>query len=250
MFEAGFVSVSFRGHSVEEIAKEAVKAGLKYIEWGSDVHAPCNDIAALERIVALQKQFGLICCSYGTYFRLGVTALEELPDYIRAAKILGTNILRLWAGGKSPWLWTDSEKADFFELCRKAANIARDADVLLCLECHRNTFTETKEAAMELMQAVNSPHFAMYWQPNPSYTVEENLAYARHLKDYTTHLHAFHQNDTEKFPLAQGAEHWHAYLKEFSGDHKVLLEFMPDNRIETLQREAVSLWQIIADASR
>ena len=32
MFETGLVSVSFRGHTPEQIVKEAAKAGLKYIE--------------------------------------------------------------------------------------------------------------------------------------------------------------------------------------------------------------------------
>ena len=106
MIHTGLVSISFRGLSPEEIAQEMVKCGLKYVEWGSDIHAPCTDTGRLEQIAALQKQYGITCCSYGTYFRLGFTPNEELPDYIRAAKLLGTKTLRLWAGKKSPNLFT------------------------------------------------------------------------------------------------------------------------------------------------
>lgn len=246
MFETGLVSVSFRSCSAEQIIKEAAKAGLKYVEWGSDVHAPCKDMAALERIVALQNQHGISCCSYGTYFRLGTTPLDELPGYIRAAKILGTTTLRLWAGNKSPDKYSPEEKAALFDQCRQAAGIAEASGVTLCLECHRNTFTETKEDAMVLMRAVDSPNFAMYWQPNPSETVEENIAYARYLNDYIYHIHAFHIKGATKYPLAEGVEEWQTYLKEFSGDHKVLLEFMPDNRIESLAQEAATLQKIIS----
>ena len=246
MFETGLVSISFRGYPVEQIVKEAAKAGLTYIEWGSDVHAPCKDTKALEHIVALQNKYGITCCSYGTYFRLGITALEELPDYIRAAKILGTTTLRLWAGDKSPDKYSPEEKAALFDQCRQAARIAEDSGVMLCMECHRNTFVETKEGAMVLMRAVDSANFGMYWQPNPYDTPEENLLYAQYLEKYVSHIHAFCRTGDDAHPLAEGIGQWQTYLKVFSRDHKVLLESMPDNRIESLQQEAATLRKIIS----
>jgi sugar phosphate isomerase/epimerase len=246
MFETGLVSVSFRGESPERILQEMVDSGLKYIEWGSDVHAPCEDAERLQEIVKLQKQYGITCCSYGTYFRLCVTPIEELPKYIHAAKTLGTNILRLWVGDKSPWLWTQEEKTLLFAQSRQAAKMAEQAGVILCMECHRNTFTETKEASLELMNAVNSPAFIMYWQPHSTNTQDENIAYIRSLRDYTTHIHSYYWKDGGKYTLAGGIEEWRTYLREFSGDHKVLLEFMPDGRIESLRHEAQILKEIIA----
>jgi sugar phosphate isomerase/epimerase len=246
MFETGLVSVSFRGESPERILQEMVDSGLKYIEWGSDVHAPCEDAERLQEIVKLQKQYGITCCSYGTYFRLCVTPIEELPKYIHAAKTLGTNILRLWVGDKSPWLWTQEEKTLLFAQSRQAAKMAEQAGVILCMECHRNTFTETKEASLELMNAVNSPAFIMYWQPHSTNTQDENIAYIRSLRDYTIHIHSYYWNGKDKYTLAGGIEEWRTYLREFSGDHKVLLEFMPDGRIESLRHEAEILKEIIA----
>ena len=246
MFETGLVSVSFRGESPERILQEMVSANLKYIEWGSDVHASCEDVERLQEIVKLQEQYGITCCSYGTYFRLCVMPIEELPKYINAAKILGTTILRLWAGDKSPWLWTEEEKAFLFDQSRKAAQMAEQAGVTICLECHRNTFTETKEASMELMKAVNSPAFCMYWQPHATNTQQQNVEYIRHLHDYVMNIHAFYWQGSAKYTLADGIEEWRAYLREFSGDHKVLLEFMPDGRIESLQYEASVLREIIS----
>lgn len=245
MFEPGLVSVSFRGETPERILQEMVKADLKYIEWGSDVHAPCDDIARLQEIVTLQKQYGITCCSYGTYFRLCVTPIEELPKYIQAAKILGTDILRLWVGEKSSWLWTEEEKQMIFNQSRQAAKIAEEAGVTLCMECHRNTYTETKEAARELMEEVNSPAFIMYWQPHSARTQEENIEYTRMLREYTTHIHTFYWKGSEKYSLAAGIEEWRTYLREFSGNHKALLEFMPDGKIESLCYETEILREII-----
>ena len=100
-YNPGLVSVSFRDRAPEEILKEMTCAGLTHIEWGSDVHAPCADTARLREIADLQAAYGITCSSYGTYFRLGKTPLSELCAYIAAAKILGTDTLRLWCGTKS-----------------------------------------------------------------------------------------------------------------------------------------------------
>lgn len=245
MYQTGVVSVSFRNLSPEEVIRAAMAAGLYHIEWGSDVHAPYADVERLQHIVQLQKSYGVNCCSYGTYFRLGETPLEELPGYIRAAKMLGTNILRLWIKWKRPWDYTEEEKQDLFTQCREAAKIAEEAGVILCMECHRNTYTETKDSTLELMKAVDSPAFRMYWQPGQERTVEENVQYARELKDYTYHIHVFQCTVDARFPLAEGIDEWKTYLKEFSEDRCLLLEFMPDGKVESLPAEADSLRTII-----
>ena len=245
MHKTGFVSVSFRSLSPEEVLRAAVDVGAYYIEWGSDVHAPYADTERLQQIALLQKQYGVSCCSYGTYFRLGETPLAELPGYIAAAKILGTDILRLWIKWRSPEEYTPEEKEELFDQCRAAAKIAEDAGVILCMECHRRTYTETKESALELMAAVNSPSFRMYWQPGSARTIEENVAYARALKDYTYHIHVYQNKGKEKFPLADGLEEWKTYMREFPEDRYLLLEFMPDGKVETLPREMDTLREII-----
>lgn len=247
MIRTGLVSISFRGLSPEEIVQEMVKCGLKYVEWGSDAHAPYADTARLEQIVALQKQHGITCCSYGTYFYLGLTPNEELPAYIRAAKLLGTKTLRLWAGKKNPDLYTPEERDAFFDACRQAAKIAEDAGVMLCMECHQNSYTQTKDGALELMQAVNSPAFRMYWQADQNLTIEGNLEYIQELKPYIENLHVYQLKNRTRYPLSTGEEEWKTYLRQFTGDRAALLEGMPDRRIESLPAEAESLRRIVAD---
>ncbi|MBQ6823858.1 MAG: TIM barrel protein [Clostridia bacterium] len=237
----GLVSVSFREHTPEEILKAMKETPLTCIEWGSDVHCPPQKA---EEIAALQKQYGIECCSYGTYFRLGVTPMEELPQYIRAAKALGTDILRLWCGNKNSEDYSHAEKETLFALCRQAAETAEREGVLLCMECHIKTFTNRKEAALELMAAVDSPHFQMYWQPNQFHTEEENMEYAQAIAPYTKRIHIFNWKEKEKFPLAEGTETWQNYLTAFESQ-PLLLEFMPDGTIESLPAEAESLRKLI-----
>lgn len=246
-YRLGVVSVSFRRHSVEEILEAAKDAGLTCIEWGSDVHAPCNDVEALRKIAALQTKYGIECSSYGTYFRLGETPIEELEHYIAAAKRLGTSVLRLWCGTKRGAEMTEQEKNTLLSLCRQAAEIAREHRVLLCMECHKNTFTESPADAVWLMDTVNSPSFRMYWQPFQWQSVEQNMENAKQIAPYAEHIHVFHWKDSEKLPLADATEVWQAYLQAICKPKILLLEFMPDGKLATLKREADALRSIIGE---
>lgn len=237
-YKLGLVSVSFRSHSPEQILAAMNDTGLCYIEWGSDVHVPPEKA---EEIATLQSEYSIKCCSYGTYFRLGVTPIVELEAYIKAAQALGTNILRLWCGNKNSEEYTEEEKQALFSACRAAADIAEQNGVVLCMECHNKTYTNCKESAYELMQAINSPHFKMYWQPNQYKSEDENLAYASLLAPFTRHIHVFNWKEKNKLPLAQAVDIWKRYLQKFSGDRMLLLEFMPDGKLSSLSTEAAAL---------
>lgn len=243
-YNLGLVSISFREHTPEEILKAMKLAGLTCIEWGSDVHAPKDDRENLKALVKLQEAYGITCSSYGSYFKLGRDLLEELPGYIEAAKVLGTNIIRLWCGGKNSEDYTETEREELFEACRQAAAIAEKEGAIFCMECHNNTYTNRKEGALELMQAVQSPNFRIYWQPNQFRTQEENIAYAELLSEYIEHLHVFHWEGHDRFPLKEGVEKWLPYLEKLSGDRALLLEHMPDDKLESLAEETKALYEI------
>ena len=140
---------------------------------------------------------------------------------------------------------TEEEKTALFAQCKAVADIAQQQGVVLCMECHNGTYTNAKEAALELMYVVNSDHFRMYWQPNQHRTDEENLAYAKALSKFTENLHVFNWRGSEKFPLCGATKLWKEYLSCFDGDRALLLEFMPDGKIETLTREADALREIV-----
>ena len=243
----GLVSISFRAHSPREILSAMRAAGLCYIEWGSDLHAPCHDVQPLDELVALMREFDVKCSSYGTYFRLGQTPLSELPAYILAAKRLGTDVLRLWCGTKSGADMTPEEVSSLLADCRAATELAAQHSVTLCTECHRGTFTERAEDALWLMKEINSPHFRTYWQPFQWCTEEQNLDYLRALSPYVAHLHVFQWKGSARYPLADGIAEWQSYLALLDQPHTLLLEFMPDDRPESLGTEASALRAIIGE---
>lgn len=245
MYKIGLVSVSFRQASVEGIVKLAARAGLECIEWGSDVHAPVGDVEGLQRIAALQKAYNIRCASYGTYFRLGQTPLCELDGYIRAAKILGTTLLRLWCGERGSADYSPTQRAKLVSICRAAAEIAEKQQVTLCVECHHGTLTDTLESALALMTQVNSPCFKMYWQPNQFQSIAQNVRYAEAIAPFTAHLHVFNWQGENRYPLKAGLDAWKRYLSCFDGERTLLLEFMPDDRPESLPNEAAALKELI-----
>ena len=244
-YQLGLVSISFRKYAPEEIIRAAKTAGLSCIEWGSDVHAPARDIPRLQEIVALQQKYGMACSSYGTYLNVENASAESLQAHVDAAKTLGTRILRLWCGSKRGDQMTDAERDAFFARCREVAEVAEKKDVIFCMECHHGTFTQRPEDAVALMQAVNSPHFRMYWQPFQWLDTAGSLAVARTVAPYTEHIHVFNWHGDGKFPLAEAVEDWKTYLTAFVTPRTLLLEFMPDDRIESLPAEADALRSII-----
>ena len=243
-YNCGLVSISFRKYTPEEIVIAVKNAGLECIEWGSDIHAPRNDMNRLLEIRKLQEEYGVYCSSYGTYFRFGRDDIKDLYEYIKAAKVLGTNILRLFCGKKSADKYSEDEKNDLIKQCKKAAEIAEENDVVFCLESHHDTYTETIEGTLELMQKVDSPAFRMYWQPNQVVSDECNINYATLVSPYSMHIHAFNWKGEERYPLSLGKEMWKKYLDCFEKNKTVLLEFMPDDKLETLAEETRALIEI------
>ncbi|MBQ9975544.1 MAG: TIM barrel protein [Clostridia bacterium] len=230
-FNTGLCSISFRDRSVSDIVEAVNRASLDAVEWGSDVHAP----------VGRGRIDGVKCSSYGTYFKLGVTPTYELEAYINTARALGTDTLRLWCGGCGSAECSD--RTALFNTCREAAEFAEREGVTLCMECHQGTYTDTVESTLELMREVDSDNFRMYWQPNQYRTVEENIASARTIAPFVKNIHVFNWEGNNKYPLAEAVDTWRRYL-EFFESGTLLLEFMPDGRLEGLEREAEALFKI------
>lgn len=245
MFSLGLVSISFRPLDPKTLVHLCREAALTQLEWGSEVHAKPNDVEGLKCILDLQAQNGISCSSYGTYFKLGVHSLDELPAYIETAKKLGTDILRIWGGDKDFGAMSEDERTHLLTEGKMAAAIAEKHGVTLCLECHNGTVTDCPDGAKFIIEGVDSRAFQMYWQPNQYKSLEENLAYAEWAAPYTKVIHVFNWRGNERFPLRDAIDIWRRYLSCFDGTQALLLEFMPKNTPEELKEEASALFQIL-----
>ncbi len=245
MIKSGLVSVSFRKNTPREILYAMAASGLEYIEWGSDIHAPCDAPEKLSEIISLQAEYGIKTSSYGTYFRIGKDTPKDISKYISAAKLLGTKVLRLWCGDKDSALYSAEERKTIICDCKELARIAESSGVILCLEFHPNTLTDTWESSLDIMQSVASSYFKMYWQPNQFKTEEYNLEGIKKLAPYIVNLHVFNWTEKEHLPLSEATERWKNYISFLDGTQIALLEFMPDNKIESLKTEADALREIL-----
>lgn len=253
MFESGLVSVTYRQLSHRAVIDLAADAGLGCIEWGSDVHAPCHDAERLADIAAYSCEHGITCCSYGTYFRLGVHPLAELDAYIAAARVLDTDVLRIWAGNKGYAKMNGDERRALLDEARRAAAMAEREHVTLCFEWHSDTMTDCLVGALALMEQVNSPALRLYWQPSQYRPLEQNLAEARRVAPYVRNLHVFQwelrPGELIRHALSEGREVWPQYLACFDGSQHALLEFVPNDDPALLAREAATLKAFLEGAN-
>ena len=251
MFNSGVVSVSFRPNSIDEIIKAANGANLSLVEWGSDVHAPAGDVTLAEKIKADSEKSGIKTPTYGSYFRVGVTPNAEFPKYLESAKALGASVIRIWAY-KSVKATEGEEWEKVVAAAKEICKMAEPYGIKVCLECHNGSITEDYKTALAFLKAVDHELFGMYWQPNQLKSLEYNIDAAKALAPYVEALHVFHFINNEKAPLSEGLSDWRKYLsiiKEALGEKCIpaYLEFMPDDKIETLSREGATLNALLAE---
>ena len=244
MHQSGLCSIAFRHLSVEEIIATAKDAGLSCIEWGSDVHAPKDDLENIDRVRKLTEAAGLRCCSYGTYFRIDRDSVEDIHSYIAAAKCLGVDVVRIWCPG-NPATISEEEKQRRYGICRELAKIAEAEGVTLCAECHSANLTDNSQSSLEFMQAVNSPAFRMYWQPHESFSAEDNLAFAEAVAPYVVNVHVFYWKEHTRLPLKDAWDAWKSYIGALGSDRIFLLEHIPDDDKTLLFREADTLRSLL-----
>ena len=94
------------------------------------------------------------------------------------------------------------------------------------------------------MENVNSEGLRMYYQPCQYNGREFSVDLARKISMYTKVAHVFNWEGNEKYPLEDAVSDWKDYLAELPDDIYLLLEFMPDGKIESLEREATALYKI------
>ncbi len=245
-FYTGLVSISFRRYSVDEIIAACREVGLSHIEWGSDVHVPAGNAAIADEVARKTREAGLACTTYGSYFRLGQHTPAEFAPYIDSAKRLGARVIRVWGGTKGSADMTAEERAALISDARAIADMAQEAGLIVAPECHGGTVTDHIDSAMDFYSAVDHPALRAYWQPNQGMSEEYNLDAARRYAPLTETVHVFHWSASARYPLCEGTDIWKQYIEIFRSeaetrDIDLLLEFMHDDRLETLAETAKTL---------
>lgn len=244
MFIPGLTSVSFRKESVKTIVESSKNSGLLAIEWGGDIHVTNEDEAKTARENTLKNC--LKVSSYGTYYSLGQN--QNFDSLLKVANNLSAPIMRVWAGNKSPKDISGKEYENMIKDARTICEKASKENIKVGLECHNNSITENRKSALKFMNDVNHENLYFYWQPNQFLSMDENLACANDLCERTIVVHVFNWEGNNRYPLKDGFNKWIEYLKIFKGskrDMPLLLEFMHDDKLESLYETSQTLLELI-----
>ncbi len=250
MFTLGLVSISFRKQSVEEILDACRASGLSSVEWGGDVHVPVGDIANAFRVKELTEKAGLTVSAYGSYYKIGEedNSEEKMHALMKTAQALGAPFVRIWGGKQSSDRFRKADRAAFVRETQTLADIAREYGLRICFECHRDTVTDEYHNTVALLAEIDRENVGSLWQPLQNRTVSYNLDSAAVHASFARHIHVFHWDSDCRYPLADGHDIWCRYLSYFKGTNtSLMLEFMHDDRIDSLSAAADALRAIVAD---
>lgn len=161
-FKIGVASVTFRNKTIEEVVAIAEKADVRYIEWGADIHVKNREDARKAR--ALCDEHSIKVCSYGSYFRVGESDIEDWRELCEIASILGASSIRVWLGNQNSEDTDTSTYLRLLEDCGKICDIAAEYNILVSPECHDHTFNNNTDAFLKFHAALRRDNFRTYFQ--------------------------------------------------------------------------------------
>lgn len=247
----GLCSVTLRAETVDSVARLAGECELVGIEWGADVHVPPGDAVAARRAVAASDAANVVVMSYGSYlFADGAGSPVEAAAVLDTAVALGAPNIRVWAPFGS-----EVASGEFVAALAEFVALASAAALTVGLEFHGGTASATVSGVLSLLDAVDG--LFTYWQPpywrgptTPDADAAEVVALASRL----SHLHVYEwPSAAERRPLVDGAARWRAVVdaaaaawSTFPGPRYALLEFVRDDSVEQLRRDAATLCSWLA----
>jgi len=161
-FRLGLCSVTFRNKSVEEIIEIAKKAEIEYIEWGGDIHVKTLDDA--EKAKILCDYSGIKISSYGSYFNCIEYDEENWIQICKITKEMNAPSVRVWLGKKNSEDTDKNEYSLLLENTKKMCEIAMSYGIIVCPECHDNTFNNTTDAILRFAKDLEKDNFKTYFQ--------------------------------------------------------------------------------------
>lgn len=249
MLELGLVSVSFRNLSVEEIVEAANKAGLTGIEWGGDSHVLPGDFKQAEKVKKLTEEAGLKVASYGSYYIAGEHSIEEFQKVLETAKVLGAPVIRIWAGDQATWRAEKSYVDRVIRDTRQVCELAEKEGIQVSYEYHGWTLTDNRFSALDAHREIGKENMFLYWQPNFCLTQEENLLALKMVQPCMKNVHVFYWDCLmNRFPMEEGRNVWKEYLevlKKDSQDHFLMFEFVKDDSVEQLVKDAKIIKELL-----
>ncbi len=161
-FKLGLCSVTFRKKSAAQVVLIAKKAGVGYIEWGGDIHVKTTEEARIVKSICDNE--GIKISSYGSYFNSAEYDEEKWTQICEIASVMSASSIRIWLGKKDSEETSDSEYKTLLENTKKMCDIAKKYSLLVCPECHDNTFNNNTDAFLRIKNDLKKDNFKTYFQ--------------------------------------------------------------------------------------
>ena len=158
----GLTSTTLRKYSLEEVADISYQARAEIIEWGSDFHV--KTAADAEKAKKLCDERGIIINSYGTYYKIGCGDIEQWKNICAVSAVMGAKYIRTWLGEKGSAITSEKWYNALLEETRLMADEAAKYSLVICNECHPNTYNDTTESAIRYLKDVNRDNVKTYYQ--------------------------------------------------------------------------------------
>lgn len=243
-FRVGLTSVTFRKKTPREICDIASKNGVKYIEWGADVHATCPEAA--KEIRKICDEYGIKSCSVGSYVRAGEGDIAAFTRDCESAAMLGAERVRIWLGGKGS---ADLSGDELEAIKRDVLNFAKKADeygLVISFEFHKGTLSDNAASVMALIDDIGAPNVKTYWQP---FSTGHDTEWLNAVAPYISAVHVFAWDENYvRYELSEQCDIWRGFidiLKQKANDPDLIFEFVKDDSDEQFAKDVKTLMEIM-----
>ncbi len=243
MITSGLVSITFRNKTAAEICELCVRAGLRAIEWGGDVHVPAGDTETAASVRMMCAERNIEICAYGSYFRVG-DDISEFRKCLDSAEALGAPLIRVWCGRKGSADADTEYRAFIIDQLRAICAEADKRGIAVAPEFHGGTLTDDPESVYDLIkQTADISNLRFYWQPRWDWPEDMRLDTLKAVLHRLAYIHTFtwkHTPDIVRLELTEGVEMWKKALA-IAPESYALIEFVNNDSDESLLRDAACL---------
>ncbi len=239
-----------------DVIKTAAAAGADGIEiWGQAPHIPDpSDTDHVAKIHEAMATNGLAAPQFGSYARANsVDFMEKINADLKVTAALSAPAMRIWAGAKDSEVTSLEEWNEVISDVKEACAIAADIGLIITLERHPNTVTNSVWGCQRLLDEVGSPALRVNYQviDTDAETIAEEI---RILAPHILNTHATNARtvDGKRFSteLSDGDTNWASLidaLKANGNDGFVEIEFVRRGFEEiSLEETAIEMAKDIA----
>ena len=190
-FKLGLCSVTFRKKTAEKVVEIAKKAGVGYIEWGGDIHVKTADDA--RKVKTLCDSAGIKISSYGSYFNCIRYDESKWIEICEITKEMDASSVRVWLGKKDSEKTGEADYRVLVENTKRMCDIAADYGLLVCPECHGNTYNNNTDAILRFSKDLQRDNFKTYFQSR-YFRMEYDLDRIDRTFDFTENVHVSYRD--------------------------------------------------------